>query len=238
MARTHVVWTSREWQVVAEGYRAYMQELRGQDLCEKAQEGLEPARRRNMKSASNMHAVRTECKRIISHLKDPLAPHSGAATATPAPSPTPAPAPVVVDAFSELPAAFRLLAAKIADEVAHAIFQGVKGRLHTLATEFVRDEALPRPRVLVVGPIERQQRLLEGEFSKVLDLRFVASHDKPHRIKEIAPGCAKAVLWTNYINHSHQEMLKNVFVERPGDKIYVTGGMESVREKLLELGVQ
>ena len=225
-------WTQSEWRKVADVYHA--ERTKGSNkgsAVQTANATLATERRRPIDAKSVLASI----SKVIERDFRPSIP---AQQKSEEPLPPRAATPNDSGGFETLPAALLAVAHKVADEIAHEIFQSLKGRLQTLATDFIKQEALPRPRILVVGPIAHQQRLLEQEFGDVLDLRFVASNEPPRRVREIAPNCRKVLLWTNYINHVHQEVAYSTLTARRGDVHLVTGGVESVKNELMKFAVQ
>lgn len=116
----------------------------------------------------------------------------------------------------------------VADQIAAATFERIKDRLQGLARTFVEQEAIVRPKILVVGPLPQQANRLREEFGKLLDLRFVASSEAPRRVGEVVASCQKGVVWTTFVNHAHVDQV-------PRDKrVLVGGGFDAVREALLK----
>jgi hypothetical protein len=82
-------------------------------------------------------------------------------------------------------------------------------------------------RVLVVGPLPSQQRMLEREFP-ALDLRFVSCNENDVRVRNIAPFCSHVVVWVNYVTHKQLHGLHKPTLVR--------GGMSSLRAALARIG--
>lgn len=74
--------------------------------------------------------------------------------------------------------------------------------------EPLMEQKQKRVRIMVVGPIEHQQKELEYKFPDI-EFKFVASHESPTAIQNKNGKSVEAIiLWTNYISHSHQESAK------------------------------
>jgi len=87
----------------------------------------------------------------------------------------------------------------------------------------------PKPRVVVVGALGEQARMLEQEFGDALDIRCLDKNVTDFRLRQVAETARKVVLWTNFVGHHHQNNI-------PRDKLEpVTGGMTKMREKLTEI---
>lgn len=92
------------------------------------------------------------------------------------------------------------------------------------------------PKVLVVGPLVKQQEVLEQSVQGMLDLRFVSSEEGAKLISTRGASCVAAVLWTGKISHSHQENAVKT-MGREAIK-YVTGGLDAIKSTLEDLALQ
>ena len=91
------------------------------------------------------------------------------------------------------------------------------------------------PRVLVVGPLNGQQEILENAVDGILDLRFVASSERPQMVNTRGKHCDACLIWTDYVNHSHTEVAQKVFVK---DQIrLVSGGVDKLKNQLEEFAI-
>lgn len=88
------------------------------------------------------------------------------------------------------------------------------------------------PRILVVGPLPKQQPMLEEAVMGVADLKFVASEENAKLVKLRGQNCAAAVVWINYVNHSHSDACRALF----GDNrtVFAKGGMDTLKAKIEE----
>jgi hypothetical protein len=98
------------------------------------------------------------------------------------------------------------------------------------AEETVARDKLPR--VLVVGPIGPQQSVLKDLFEGELDLRFVASEEGSHLVRDRGLGCQAVILWTKYIGHSHQDVAQKLVKGTSNVLEYVDGGVRSIKQVL------
>lgn len=157
--------------------------------------------------------------------------HAVAAVVTPLPSPGPAPADSIEGALQSLS---RAVAQAIARETISAIkleFQREFPALVTRATELTRQ----LPRVLVIGPLSRQQEELETAVEGLLDVRFVQSDEGAQLVRSRGKHCVAAVLMADFVSHAHQ----NAAVQQFGrDRVRVVhGGMDKVRAVLEEVAL-
>jgi hypothetical protein len=67
------------------------------------------------------------------------------------------------------------------------------------------------PKILVIGPLARQQPMLESAIDGVVELKFVSSEERASLVTERGKYCVGAVLWTQHINHSHTEAVQRIF---------------------------
>jgi hypothetical protein len=228
MSTHRIRWTKDEQRAVAVAYAE--QRADGKDkgaALRRAQQVLPEGRRRSLNLSGNVtNALHSLEESGFLFDDKPMAERPAA----PAPS-----AVAIAEPTNGIAASIRAVANEVAEQVAAAVFEEIKARLRTLSAEFVKQEARHRPRVLVVGPLPAQQNRLRSEVGELLDLRFVASDEPPRRVKEIAPTCVRTYLWTNYINHAHQEIAKNTVPDRV---TLISGGVETLRNALTEFAVQ
>lgn len=87
------------------------------------------------------------------------------------------------------------------------------------------------PKILVCGPLPKQQQELTHYFDGVAKLKFVASDDKAHLVSTRGRNCDMAVVWTNFVNHSTTDHTLKTF----GKKVTLAkGGMQTLRETIEE----
>lgn len=77
------------------------------------------------------------------------------------------------------------------------------------------------PKVLVIGPLTRQQPLLEAAVDGVIDLKFVSSEERPNLIDARGKQCVGCVIWTQHVNHSHLSAAQRLF---PGNSLRSVNG--------------
>jgi len=93
------------------------------------------------------------------------------------------------------------------------------------------------PKLLVVGPLGKQQEELERAVDGVVDLKFVSSEESPRLVGLRGPSCQGCVLWTAFINHAHQEAAMKVF-GRNSVTLVQGRGLTSVKDTLEEVAIQ
>lgn len=67
------------------------------------------------------------------------------------------------------------------------------------------------PKILVVGPLPKQQPALEASVSGIVELKFVSSEERANLIAERGKYCVGAVVWTQHVSHSHTEAIQRLF---------------------------
>jgi len=126
------------------------------------------------------------------------------------------------------------LVAAVADQIAAELFNEVRSGIEIRIREHVARLSIHRPRVLVVGPLVKQQHLLREEFGDLVDLRFVSSEEGTRRVSESAAGVSAIVIWTNFTSHDQETMAK----ARHTDVRRVSGGLAEIKDELTRLAVE
>lgn len=93
------------------------------------------------------------------------------------------------------------------------------------------------PKLLVIGPLGKQQEELERAVDGVVDLKFVSSEESPRLVSLRGPSCQGCVLWTAFINHAHQEAAMKVF-GRDSVTMVQGRGLTSVKDTLENVAIQ
>lgn len=117
----------------------------------------------------------------------------------------------------------------------------MKAARATFATEFpklvARATAVTKvlPRILVCGPLPKQQPLLEEAVAGIADLKFVSSEESARLIKLRGQSCVAGISWINYVNHGHTDAVKSLF----GDDraVLVKGGMDTLKARIEEVAL-
>lgn len=89
------------------------------------------------------------------------------------------------------------------------------------------------PRILIVGPLNGQQRLLEQMLQDRADMRFVSSAQGAKLVGSMGRKCDKCILWVSYVSHSHFQVVKNTFASE--NIKFVTGGVDKLKAQIEEL---
>ena len=89
------------------------------------------------------------------------------------------------------------------------------------------------PTVLVLGPKNDQQSILNKEFFGVLNLKYVEASSRSSLVTEKAKNAQCIVSWTNFVPHEFENHARNSGTHL----IRVAGGMDTLSQKLLELSV-
>jgi hypothetical protein len=91
------------------------------------------------------------------------------------------------------------------------------------------------PKVLVIGPLNGQQEILEKAVDGMLDLRFVSSAEGAQLIDLRGKHCDACFLWTDYMNHSHQSVAKRTFTSE--QITFINGGVDKLKNHLEEFAI-
>lgn len=130
-----------------------------------------------------------------------------------------------------------------AQGIAHIVVGEV---VKQLKTEFLRE--FPKlatraltvsktlPKILVVGPLNKQQSILEAAVDGVAELKFVSSEEQPSLVAMRGKSCVAAVIWTNFVSHSHSDAVKKLFNDH--NSRLVKGGLDTVKAVLEEISIQ
>lgn len=92
------------------------------------------------------------------------------------------------------------------------------------------------PKILVVGPLSKQQPALEAAVDGVIELKFVSSEERPNIIDTRGKYCVGCVIWTQFVNHSHLAAAQRLF---PGNSLRSVNGtnLEALRNTLEDLAL-
>ena len=88
-------------------------------------------------------------------------------------------------------------------------------------------------RILIVGPLNGQQRLLERSLQGRVDMRFVSSAQGAKLVNTMGRRCDKCILWISYVSHSHFQVVKKTFTSE--NIKFVTGGVDKLKAQIEEL---
>lgn len=111
---------------------------------------------------------------------------------------------------SLLGAAGKMLASTIADAFMSEIRERFQAELPKMAARAnMVNKKLPK--ILVVGPLPKQQPALETSVAGIVELKFVSSEERANLIAERGKYCVGAVVWTQHVSHSHTEAIQRLF---------------------------
>lgn len=92
------------------------------------------------------------------------------------------------------------------------------------------------PKILVVGGLPKYQPMLEQSVDGLAELRFVSQEEGAALVNLRGKPCVAALIWTNFISHSHQAAVKKLFTDE--NSRYVTGGFDTLKAAIEELVIQ
>jgi hypothetical protein len=172
----------------------------------------------------------------------PFIPSSPPSPATPQPTaatPAPTTAPTTGGETKNLEALVAEFGKSIASIIVAELTKALKT---TFSEEFPklhsRTLAVSRvlPKILVCGPLPKQQPTLEAAVSGVADLKFVSSEESAKLVTSRGQQCAAAILWTNFISHPHQSAAKALFGEN--NVVFANGGVETLKAVVEETALR
>jgi hypothetical protein len=134
-----------------------------------------------------------------------------------------------------LEAAGKKLASTIADAFMGEIRQRFAAELPKMAAR-ANSVNKKLPKILVVGPLSKQQPALEAAVDGIIELKFVSSEERANMIRERGKYCVGALVWTQFVNHSHTEAVQSMF---KGDSFRLVSGtnMEALKGALEDLAL-
>lgn len=93
------------------------------------------------------------------------------------------------------------------------------------------------PKILVVGPLGKQQEDLEASVKGLVDLKFVSSEEGARLVGLRGASCVACLLWTDFISHSHQDAAYRLF---PRESVKMVNGrnLQSLKDTLEEISLQ
>lgn len=91
------------------------------------------------------------------------------------------------------------------------------------------------PKILITGPLSKQQMQLEEAVKGVADLKFVASDESPRLVITRGQNCIAVIVWSNFTSHAHQEAARRLFDSQ--HLRIVTGGLEVLEETCVDLAL-
>jgi hypothetical protein len=109
-----------------------------------------------------------------------------------------------------LGAAGKMLASTIADAFMVELRQRFQAELPKMAAR-ANSVNKKLPKILVVGPLPKQQPALEAAVAGIVELKFVSSEERANLVAERGKYCVGAVVWTQHVSHSHTEAIQRLF---------------------------
>lgn len=122
---------------------------------------------------------------------------------------------------------------EISDKVAKKVTQELTPLLNQTQgtqnhTPYVKETL---PKVLVCGPMVKQQQQLMDSVKGLAELRFVSSDEGAAHVKARGKNCQAAIVWTSFISHPVFHTTKKVV----SHTVSVSGGLSSLQEALEDL---
>lgn len=93
------------------------------------------------------------------------------------------------------------------------------------------NQAAPKQSVLIVGLKGSQVEIIRQRFQKQMDLRFCSSDESKDQLRAQAGAADVSVLFTDFISHSHQDIVK----ARAKRYVLAGGGMTRLAEALQKI---
>lgn len=126
------------------------------------------------------------------------------------------------------------VAKRVVEQMTPILRQEIAAYVQTLPEPLRKPQKVKLPKILVVGPLPGQGRVLKREFKGLADIIVVHSDDKAQLAGAAAKEAETTILWTNYIGHDVEDSVKKVGVK----PLRVRGGLTELKRKIVEsLGV-
>ena len=93
------------------------------------------------------------------------------------------------------------------------------------------------PKILVIGPLPKQQPALEEAVDGLVELKFVSSEERANLVGTRGKYCVGAVLWSNFVNHSHQAAMQKLFSSE-NFRIVTGTNLETLKQAVEDIAVQ
>jgi hypothetical protein len=127
------------------------------------------------------------------------------------------------------------IASVVVDQIIAQTKQAFLRELPKLATRaLTMSKTLPK--ILVVGPLPKFQSQLEQAVDGVAELKFVSQEEGASLVTLRGKSCVAAIIWTNFISHSHQNAVKKLFTDN--NSRYITGGFDTLKAAIEEVVIQ
>lgn len=128
---------------------------------------------------------------------------------------------------------------KMANRIADRVTELVLDRLSAKQAPTQQEPAKSKkklPRILVCGPLKKQQSQLITAVKGVAELRFVASDENSGLVPTRANACDGAVVWTSFIDHSMQTAAKKSLTGKTVK--LVAGGLKQLQDEIESIALQ
>lgn len=134
---------------------------------------------------------------------------------------------------------FQTAAKKMANTLANAFVSEIRKQFaNEIPMLAARANSINKklPKILVIGPLPKQQTALEAAVDGVIELKFVSSEERANLVADKGKYCVGCVLWTQFINHSHLHAAQRLF---PGNSLRSVSGtnLESLRGTLEDIAL-
>lgn len=93
------------------------------------------------------------------------------------------------------------------------------------------------PKILVIGPLPKQQPALEEAVDGVVELKFVSSEERASLVQSRGKYCVGAVVWSGFVSHSHSDAVRRLY---NNDNIRIVTGtnLETLKAAVEEIAIQ
>lgn len=128
----------------------------------------------------------------------------------------------------------------IANTFADSIIRTLHARMAKELPKFaLRAAAVSKtmPKILVIGPLPKQQPLLEDAVDGLVELKFVSSEEGAQMVNKRGKYCVGAILWSNFVNHSHQAAMQKLFSSE-NFRIVTGTNLETLKQAVEDIAIQ
>lgn len=126
------------------------------------------------------------------------------------------------------------VAIKVADLIADTIAEKVMAKIaEKQETERVNRKL---PKILVIGPLKKQQPQLTNAVKGLAELKFVSSEEGAATISGKSSHCSAAVIWTSYVDHSMDSGVKKALGNNPIKRC--SGGLGTLQQCIEDVALE
>lgn len=126
------------------------------------------------------------------------------------------------------------IAIKVADLIVDKVADRVVAKMAEKQAHDRKSKKLPK--ILVIGPLKKQQQQLIDSVAGVAELKFVSSEDGSAMVSTRSGSCTGAVLWTSFVDHSTDSAARKAMGTYPLRR--VSGGLGKVQASIEELALE